>query len=450
MTHRRCCRLLPLMVLAVLPWVGPGFAEVSVDESGGKITGLAFMQVTGGGGGEPLPWPLVRQHVPADWVLNPGGSDRVPPDGEPSLGWDPVGDRPEVAWARHDGEDFEIVIASWLGDRWSEPRSVTENAVDDFAPSLAYGPDGTARIAFEREGRVCVVRRPPGGDWSAPEEVDQGSTPTVAATAVERVAYQQAGEDSTEVVVSRRDAGGGWVPEVVATTTFEGLDGDGNVDVRLGGQRGVPGLVGAAGWRGVVGPAVRVAVRSRRRGSGAAADRTAGDEALTSLVRGPGYPGSRIRDGGRAFRGRSRRVSFGCPSEGCVLHTRGGDPMIGTWKKWMMSGSVLLVVATLACGPVVPAFAGDDLVPGQATVGATWPTFDPLVGGDDQVCGDAEQCPGGWCRWEGKGACEVCCGEDQTAHCSSVGCSCKENSGIISGALGGIRKLIQKLLGGGN
>ncbi len=233
MTHRRCCRLLPLMVLAVLPWVGPGFAEVSVDESGGKITGLAFMQVTGGGGGEPLPWPLVRQHVPADWVLNPGGSDRVPPDGEPSLGWDPVGDRPEVAWARHDGEDFEIVIASWLGDRWSEPRPVTENAVDDLAPSLAYGPDGTARIAFEREGRVWVVRRPPGGDWSAPEEVDQGSSPTVAATAVERVAYQQAGEDSTEVVVSRRDAGGGWVPEVVATTTFEGLDGDGNVDGRL-------------------------------------------------------------------------------------------------------------------------------------------------------------------------------------------------------------------------
>ncbi len=124
--------------------------------------------------------------------------------------------------------------------------------------------------------------------------------------------------------------------------------------------------------------------------------------------------------------------------------------MTGTWQKWTMSGSVLLVAVALACGPVVPAFAGDDLVPGQATVGATWPTFDPLVGGDDQVCGDAEQCPGGWCRWEGKGACEVCCGEDQTAHCSSVGCSCKENSGIISGALGGIRKLIQKLLGGGN
>ncbi len=212
----------------------PAGAEVSVDVHQGRVTGLSLLEV-GGGGGEPLPWPTVRTEVPAAWILNPGGNDRQPADGSPSLGWDPAADRPEVCWARHDGHDYEIVISHWTGDGWSPPRSLTANDVDDTDPRIGYGPDGTARIAFQRGDRVWVVRRPPGEDWTAPEEVDVGGQPSVAADPVDRVAYQQvvAGGPQKDVRVARRLEDGSWLPETLATTSFAGLDGTGNIDVRL-------------------------------------------------------------------------------------------------------------------------------------------------------------------------------------------------------------------------
>ncbi len=225
--------LLPVAAVFLLA-AGSARSEVSVDVRDGRVVGLCLLEV-GGGGGEPLPWPVLRGHVPAEWMLNPGGDDRTPPDGYPSLGWDPVGHRPEVAWSRHDGRDYEIVIATWAGTRWSEPVVLTANDVDDRDPELAYAPDGTARIVFHAEEQVFIVRRPPGGDWSAPELVDDGERPSVAGTTVERVAFQRTEDNGggREIVVSRRDGGGGWIPEVVATTMFDGLNGDGDIDVRL-------------------------------------------------------------------------------------------------------------------------------------------------------------------------------------------------------------------------
>ena len=97
--------------------------------------------------------------------------------------------------------------------------------------------------------------------------------------------------------------------------------------------------------------------------------------------------------------------------------------MIGTWKKWMMSGSVLLVVAALACGPVVPAFAAGESPSQQATVSAA----------GEQMCGtatmgDDEKCPGGSCEIGGDHPCKACCDRFNTPSCGKDGCKCEPDN----------------------
>ncbi|MDQ7008034.1 MAG: hypothetical protein Q9Q40_12450 [Acidobacteriota bacterium] len=179
----------------------------------------------------------MRLHIPAAWALNPDGSAGPTPDGWPSLAWDPVGDVPEVAWSRHDGTDYEIVISRWSGDRWTDPETLTTNSVDDQDPEFAYAPDGTARITYWSEGKVYWLTRPPLGAWSAPVPVDAGVKSSVTSSVEELVAYQRPTDPSgTEVVVS--EGGNGWTPTTLATTVFTGLDGNGDIDIRLHARSG--------------------------------------------------------------------------------------------------------------------------------------------------------------------------------------------------------------------
>jgi len=209
---------------------------VDADGSGAaRSLVLMYRQATGGGGDDPDPWVLVRSHVLSSRGLNPDGGRRTHPDGWPSLGWDPVGNTPEVTWARHDGNDYEIVVARWEDGHWTDPVALTDDGTDDREPEIAYAPDGTARITFWRGDQVYLVTRPPGGSWSAPELVDAGVRSSVTASTEDRVAWQRDGTDGTTEIVAAEKVAGGWVPTVLASTSFAGLDGTGDIDVRLEG-----------------------------------------------------------------------------------------------------------------------------------------------------------------------------------------------------------------------
>lgn len=224
-----------LLAVSLFP-LHASFCEVGVDlDESNAVVGLSLMR--GGDGSDPWPWGRVRTHVDDSWLLNTGGDQGPFPDGEPSLGWDPVGGTPEVTWARHDGQDYEIVISRWETDHWTSPATLTANAVDDLDPEIAYAPDGTARLTFWSGSDVFMLTRSPGGNWSLPEAVDTGERSSVAGTATERVAYQRDPvEQPSEIVAAERV--GGWVPVILTTASFAGFDGDGDLDVRLEAQEG--------------------------------------------------------------------------------------------------------------------------------------------------------------------------------------------------------------------
>ena len=221
-----------LWMIAVALLVYPAATSISeVSVGDGSRPSLVLMYLLSGGGGDPNPWPSVRQHIDALLMLNPAGSDGVNPDGFPSLGIDPLTGAPEVTWARYDGSDYEIVAARWEGDRWSDPAELTQNPIDDRAPALAYAPDGTARITYHGAGEVYYIERVPGGTWTAPETVGPGVESSVTGSTQQTLAYQASGADGTDVMAADRN--GVWETSLVSTTNFDGLDGNGDLDVRL-------------------------------------------------------------------------------------------------------------------------------------------------------------------------------------------------------------------------
>ncbi len=223
-------RLVATLLLVFGSMCGVSVAEVSVGgNSPGKSLVLIYELM---GGDDGAPWPIVRTQLPPAWVLNPTGSDGPKPDGWPSLGLDPVTATPEVTWARYDGTDYEIVVSRWQNDQWTTPEVLTDNSVDDQDPELAYAPDGTARITFWSEGQVYWLTRVPSGSWSSPESVDAGVESSTAGSSEDLVAYHRPMDPlGAEILVAERTAG--WSPTSLTTTTFAGLDGNGDVDVRL-------------------------------------------------------------------------------------------------------------------------------------------------------------------------------------------------------------------------
>ncbi len=223
-------RYVPFAILLFGFVCGLSSAEVSVG-TGSAEKSLVLMYAFSGDD-DPVPWPIVRLHLPSARILNPTGSDGPRPDGWPSLGRDPVDGAPEVAWARFDGADYEIVVSRWENDQWAVPDVLTDNAVDDRDPELAYAPDGTARITFWSEGQVFWLTRTPSGSWSSPESVDAGIESSTASSPEDLVAYQRPTNPlGAEIFVAERTTV--WNPTSLTTTAFAGLDGNGDVDVRL-------------------------------------------------------------------------------------------------------------------------------------------------------------------------------------------------------------------------
>ncbi len=235
----------PFVVAALILAGSSGLClgEVSIDCDGGEeVRSVVVMHELLAGGENGPPWPVFRLHVPAAWVLNARGSEGANPDGWPSIGWDPIAGAPEVTWARHDGQDYEIMVSRWDVNQWTTPVALTANDVDDLDPDIAYAPDGTARLTFWSGTQVFMLTRAPGSDWGQPEAVDRGERPSVAGTQIERLAYQRSPAGGPSEIVTAEHAGQ-WVPVVLATTEFGGFDGDGSLDVRLEAQENMVWIV---------------------------------------------------------------------------------------------------------------------------------------------------------------------------------------------------------------
>ena len=209
------------------------YGEVSADRS----SSLAFM---GGGGSDSddvFPMLQTRLHVEYSYVLNATGAANG--DRGAVFAIDPQTGRPFVAWSWFDGSDYEVVISQWGGSGWTAKEIVTDNAVDDLDPSIAFGADGSCKVSWWRPGsggEVWYRDKVVGGTWAGEErvsaQVEVGSRPSVVEHQLStRVAYQIENGGITEIRAASRN--GEWQSELIATTAYLGPAGDGDIDVEV-------------------------------------------------------------------------------------------------------------------------------------------------------------------------------------------------------------------------
>ena len=232
----------PVMVLGVLvACVSPGGAEVSVDDPAASAPRWVSLALQGGGDDAcPSPWSLVRDGVPASWVLNPDGDQRG--DGHPAAAFPAGTFRPAVAWATPvDGAGRDVVLAEWAGDGWSAPETVAGGPAEQRGPDVAALPGGGLVVTWwEDDGnvrQVWVRKRTAAGEWEPAEAVspagEDSRWPAVTVVDGEVLVgwFRERGDGTREVVVARE--GAGWSTEVIGETGYAGPGGDGNAYLEL-------------------------------------------------------------------------------------------------------------------------------------------------------------------------------------------------------------------------
>lgn len=222
-----------VLTLSLVGTASPGFCEVSVvPTSRHDIYSLALL--SGGGSDAPEPWPTVREHLPPEYVLNSDGGDNLPPDGPPTAIFNPDSQTFEVVWAQHDGNDYEIVISRWEGDHWSAIAQLTDNATDDLDPDMVVAEGNETRISFWTPSGIQMMTRTSGSStWGLPQPVNVGAMPSAGAAIQQEIAYQQTNliTGDSSIVYGWND--GSWNSSTLVTTTFTGIAGTGDLDVRI-------------------------------------------------------------------------------------------------------------------------------------------------------------------------------------------------------------------------
>lgn len=205
-------------------------AEVSVDSQNDAVRTL----VMGSHTEDPVPIGIWLQYrvVAPEQVLNADGDLRG--DGRPDIVYlslvddpEPIG-QPAAIWAYNLGSDHDIAFSEWTGGAWGPTEFLTAGTDDDLDPRIFAEPDGALHTVWWTDkvvDRVYWSSRPPGSTiWDTPVEVVSGGRrPTVAVFAgTLRVAYERNSSVAgmaQDVVVLRREAGGGFTEEFVASTT---------------------------------------------------------------------------------------------------------------------------------------------------------------------------------------------------------------------------------------
>jgi len=205
-------------------------AEVSTDPLGTTVSTLTIAAI----GDDPNPlgiWLQYRVSLAHGQILN--GSGHLRDDNRPDIAYpslvddpDPIG-RPVAVWAYNAGADHDIAFSEWNSGTWGPTEFLTADAGDDLDPRIFAAPDGTLHAVWWTDGavdRVYWSTRPPGFAWEAPVEVvSSGRRPAVAAFAgTLHIAYERdslAAGMAQDVVALRREAGGSFTEEFVASTT---------------------------------------------------------------------------------------------------------------------------------------------------------------------------------------------------------------------------------------
>ncbi len=216
-----------LVVSAMIP---TGRAEVSVDVVENSINTLILQTIIEDADPLGVAWQPFRA-IPIERVLNPAGHARG--DGRPELVYEritsggPIIDRPVVTWAWNTGIDHDIAMAEWEGTAWSAVEFLTAAAPDELDPRVFIDTDGTRHVVWwiaEPLETVQLVTRLAGTSvWPSPVSVVAGGRrPAVAMfEGTLRVVYERASTVpgmAQDVVVLRREAGGGFVEEFVTSS----------------------------------------------------------------------------------------------------------------------------------------------------------------------------------------------------------------------------------------
>ncbi len=219
---RMAVRLLLLISFALMPSAS-SFAEVGATSPGMPCTGI---EIEPDDGGSSSIWRRIRPDS-GPLALQPAGEARG--DLAPDMRLNPVTARLEAVWPYWDGSDYELAWSAFDGAVWSEVLLLTDNALDDLEPAIAFDALGTMGIAFRRAGSstgVWYLENDVEHGWSAEiavsDEGDAATSPSIAFFELKaRVGYVAPSTSEVVVALGGGDGGDPWPtfsPELVALT----------------------------------------------------------------------------------------------------------------------------------------------------------------------------------------------------------------------------------------
>ena len=172
-------RLLVSLAVLSLSFAGSSLrSEVSVvtDGHGRYVRTVILSEVRGG---KKLNWTPIREEKDSRIQLNPTG-DRLG-DGPPEFREQPGSRQPWVVWSASDGNDREIVFATWSMGRWQGPTLVErkDNPYDDLNPRLAFDAQARPVVVWWRNEPtpriyLSAYRQ---GSWTEPMPLTDGTVP---------------------------------------------------------------------------------------------------------------------------------------------------------------------------------------------------------------------------------------------------------------------------------
>lgn len=223
-TDSRMVAKLLLLTSLLLMLSASSIAEVGATSLGLRCAGIV---IDPDDGGPSSIWRRIRLDS-GPLALQPAGEARG--DLEPDIRLNPTTGRPEAVWPYWDGSDYEIAWSTFDGTVWSEVLLLTDNALDDLEPAIAFDALGTLGIAFRRTSapaRIWYLEHDIEHGWSPEIAVSEGSASTTSPSIAffelkARVGYVASPTSQVVVAFGGGDGGDPWPtfsPELVALTT---------------------------------------------------------------------------------------------------------------------------------------------------------------------------------------------------------------------------------------